>query len=136
MTVPLITWHSAMQMQGKSNHYSEVVSWRRSQPQMQSTGYHKKKTCRTTAFFKCGWCYFKELLLIYFNIFEKLLCSQQAEFLGNILSKLDCGFNKGNGTQPCPLLLIKIWKGATEKSKNIWSIINPINKMFAYAMIG
>ena len=62
---------------------------------------------------------FQKLLPIYFNIFEKLLCNQQAKFFWQLLSKLHCGFNKGNGTQSYLLLLIKIWKGATDKNKTI-----------------
>ena len=48
------------------------------------------------------------------KIFERLLRRQLSEFFDNILSKFQCSFRKGYGTQHCLLLMLEIWKEATK----------------------
>ena len=48
------------------------------------------------------------------KIFERLLSRQLSEFFDNILSKFQCSFRKGYGTQHCLLLMLEIWKEATK----------------------
>ena len=57
------------------------------------------------------------ILPVFSKIFERLLSRQLPEFFDNILSKFECGFRKGYGTQHCLLLMLEIWKGATDNNK-------------------
>ena len=55
--------------------------------------------------------------LFFSKIFESLLSRQLLECFDNILSKFQCGFRKGYGTQHWLLLMLEICKGATDKNK-------------------
>ena len=55
-------------------------------------------------------------LPVFSKIFERLLSTQLSEFFDNILSKFQCGFRKGYGTQHCLLLMLEIRKGATDNN--------------------
>ena len=57
------------------------------------------------------------ILPAFLKIFERLLSRQSLEFFDNILSKIQCGFRKGYGTQHFLLLMFEIWKGATDNNK-------------------
>ena len=52
------------------------------------------------------------------------------EFFDNILSKFQCGFRKGYGTQHCLLLMLEIWKGATDNNKASGAILTVLKKAF------
>ena len=41
------------------------------------------------------------------KIFERIICKQLTTFFDNILSKYQCGFRKGHGTQHCLLLMLE-----------------------------
>ena len=64
------------------------------------------------------------------KIFEMLLSRQLLEFFDNILSKFRCGFRKGYGTQHCLLLMLGIWKGATDNNKAFGPSIIDLSKAF------
>ena len=64
------------------------------------------------------------------KIFERLLSRQLLEFFDNILSKFQCGFRKGYGTQHCLLLMLEIWKGATDNNKTFGALLTDISKAF------
>ena len=57
------------------------------------------------------------ILPVFSKIFERLLSRQLLEFFDNILSKFQCGFRKGYVTQHCLLLMLEIWKEATDNNK-------------------
>ena len=64
------------------------------------------------------------------KIFERLLSRQLLEFFDNILSKFQCGFRKGYGTQHCLLLMLEIWKGATDNNKAFASLLTDLSNAF------
>ena len=57
------------------------------------------------------------------KIFERLLSRQLSEFFDNILSKFQCGFRKCYGTQHCLLLMLEIWKEATDNNKAFGALL-------------
>ena len=57
------------------------------------------------------------ILTVFSKIFERLLSKQPLEVFDNILSKFQCSFRKGYGIQYCLLLMLEIWKGATDNNK-------------------
>ena len=59
-----------------------------------------------------------------------LLSRQLLEFFDNILSKFQCGFRKGYGTQHCLLLMLKIWKGSTDSNKAFGALLTDLSKVF------
>ena len=48
----------------------------------------------------------------------------------NILSRFQCGFRKGYGTQHCLLLMLEIWKGATDSNKAFVALLTDLSKAF------
>ena len=70
------------------------------------------------------------ILPVFSKIFERLLSRQLPEFFDNILSKFECGFRKGYGTQHCLLLMLKIWKGATDNNKAFGALLTDRLKAF------
>ena len=52
------------------------------------------------------------------------------EFFDNILSKLQCGFRKGYGTQHDLLLMLEIWKGATDNIKAFGALLADLSNPF------
>ena len=67
---------------------------------------------------------------VYSKIFERLLSRQLLEFFDNILSKFQCGFRKGYGTQHCLLLMLEIWKEATDNNKAFGALLNDLSRAF------
>ena len=59
-----------------------------------------------------------------------MLSRQLLEFFDNILSKFQCGFRKGYGTQHCLLLMLDFWKGATENNKAFGALLTDLWKAF------
>ena len=70
------------------------------------------------------------ILPIFSKIFERLLSRQLSEFFDNILSKFQCGFRKGYGTQHCLLLMLEIWKEATDNNKAFGALLTDLSKAF------
>ena len=70
------------------------------------------------------------ILPVFSKMFERLLSRQLSEFFDNILSKFQCGFRKGNGTQHCLLLMLEIWKGATDNNKAFGALLTDLSKAF------
>ena len=63
------------------------------------------------------------ILPAFSKVFERLLSRQLSEFFDNILSKFQCGFRKGYGTQHCLLLMLEIWKEATDNNKAFGALL-------------
>ena len=55
--------------------------------------------------------------------------SKQAH-VDNILSKFQCGFRKGYENQHCLLLMLEIWKGATDNNKAFSASLTDFSKAF------
>ena len=70
------------------------------------------------------------ILPIFSKIFERLLSRQLSEFFDNILSKFQCGFRKCYGTQHCLLLMLEIWKEATDNNKAFGALLTDLSKAF------
>ena len=72
------------------------------------------------------------ILLVFSNIFERLLSRQLLEFFDKILCKFQCGFRKAYGTQRCLLFMLEIWKGATNNNKAFDALLNNHLKAFFF----
>ena len=70
------------------------------------------------------------ILPAFSKVFERLLSRQLSEFFDNILSKFQCGFRKGYGTQHCLLLMLEIWKEATDNNKAFGALLTDLSKAF------
>ena len=70
------------------------------------------------------------ILPVFSKIFKRLLSSQLLEVLDNIISKFLCSFGIGYGNQHCLLLMLKIWKGATDNNKAFGVLLNELSKAF------
>ena len=70
------------------------------------------------------------ILPVFSKIFERLLSRQLPGFFDDILSKFECGFRKGYGTQHCLLLILKIWKGATDNNEAFGALLTDRLKAF------
>ena len=70
------------------------------------------------------------ILPVFSKLFENLLSRQLLEFFDNILSKFQCGFRKGYGTQHCLLLMLEIWKEATDNNKAFGALLNDLSRAF------
>ena len=57
------------------------------------------------------------------KIFERLLSGQLLEFFDNIISKFQGRFRKSYGTQHCILLMLEIWKEATNNYKAFTALL-------------
>ena len=57
------------------------------------------------------------------KIFERLLSTQLLEFFDNIISKFQGRFRKAYGTQHCLLLMLEIWKEATNNYKAFTALL-------------
>ena len=63
-------------------------------------------------------------------LLERLLNKQVLDFFDNILSKFHYSFRKIYGTQHCLLLMLNIWKGATDNNKAIGALLIDLSKGF------
>ena len=70
------------------------------------------------------------ILPVFSKIFERLLSRQLLKFFDNTLSKFQCGFRKGYGTQHCLLLMLEIWKRPTDKNKTFGALLTDLSKAF------
>ena len=61
--------------------------------------------------------------------FFKLLSRQILELFVYILSKFQCGFRNGYGTQHCFLLILEIWKGATDNNKAFCALLTIFRRL-------
>ena len=64
------------------------------------------------------------------KIFERLLSRQLLEFLDDMLSKFQCGFRKGYRSEHCLLLMLEIWKEATNNKKVSGALFAEFSKDF------
>ena len=55
---------------------------------------------------------------------------QLSDFFDNILSKFQCGFKKGYRYQHCLLLMLEIWKEATDNNKAFGALLTDLSKAF------
>ena len=69
---------------------------------------------------------------VFSEIFERLLSRQLSESFDNTLSKLQCGFGKGYGTQHCLLLMLEIWEGVTDNNKVFGASLTDLSKAFDF----
>ena len=67
---------------------------------------------------------------VFSKIFERLLNKQLLEFFYDILSKFQCAFRKGYGTQYCLLLMLEIWIGDTDNNKAFGTLLTNFSKAF------
>ena len=70
------------------------------------------------------------ILPVFSKIFERLLCRQLSEFFDNIPSKFRCDFRKCYGTQHFLLLMLEIWKEATDNNKAFSALLTDLSKAF------
>ena len=68
------------------------------------------------------------VLPVFSKVFERLLSRQRLEFFDNVLSKFQCGFRNGYGTQSCLLLMLDIWEGATDNNKAFGALLTDLSK--------
>ena len=64
------------------------------------------------------------------KIFERIICKQLTTFFDNILSKYQCGFRKGHGTQHCLLLMLEKWKKALDNKEAFGALLIDLSKAF------
>ena len=67
---------------------------------------------------------------MFFQRYLKGYLVDNLRFLDNILFKFYCSFRKGYGTQRCLLLMLKIWKGATDNNKAFGTLLSNLSKAF------
>ena len=58
------------------------------------------------------------------------LVEQLLKFFDNTLSKFQCGFRKGYGTQHYLLLMLEIWKRATDNNKAFGALLTDLSRAF------
>ena len=63
-------------------------------------------------------------------MFEKLINNQLLMHFEKILSKFQCGFQKGLSTQHCLLLMIEKWKHAAHNSNIFGALLTDLSKAF------
>ena len=64
------------------------------------------------------------------TIFERIVCKQLINFFDNILSKYQCGFRKGHGTEHCLLLMLEKWRKAVDNEEAFVSFSTDLSKAF------
>ena len=79
--------------------------------------------------FKKGTCTSRPIstLSVFPNIFERLLGKQLLQFFDYILSRFQGDFRKGYETQHCLLLMLEIWKGATDNKKAFGAFLTDLS---------
>ena len=70
------------------------------------------------------------ILPVFSKIFEKLLQKQLLVFFDSILSKLQCGFRNGYGTNSCLLMMAWLFKDATDIIKSFRALLTGVSKAF------
>ena len=68
------------------------------------------------------------ILPILSKLFERLISKQFSEFFESILSKFQCGFRKGYGTQL--LMMLETWKEARDNKEAFGTLLTDISKTF------
>ena len=64
------------------------------------------------------------------KLLEGLIRKQLSEFFESILSKFQCGFRKGYGAQHCLLMILDIWKEATDNNRAFGALLTDLSKAF------
>ena len=67
---------------------------------------------------------------VFSKVFERLVSRNILEFFDNILSNFQFGFRKGYRIQHCLLLMLEIWKGASQSNKAFGALLTDISKAF------
>ena len=68
------------------------------------------------------------ILPISSKVFERSMFTQMSSFFDNFLSKQQCGFPKGYGTQQC--LLLEKWKRAVDSGQMFDALLTDLSKAF------
>ena len=123
-------------MKANENFFAEAISFYFNK----SLGNGKFPKCRKlaniTLVFKNGVCASKNnyrpvsTLPVFSKILEGLLSRQLLEFCDKILSKFQCGFREGCGTQYCLLIMLGIGKRATDNNEAFGALLTDLSKAF------
>ena len=70
------------------------------------------------------------ILPILSKLLERLISKQFSEFFESVLSKFQCGFREGYGTQHCLLMMLETWKEATDNNKAFGALLTDLSKTF------
>ena len=70
------------------------------------------------------------ILPVMSKIFEKLLCKQLTVFADQNLSRYQCGFRKGFGTQYSLVEMLERWKGMTDNKNVFGGLLANLSKAF------
>ena len=70
------------------------------------------------------------ILPVFSKILERLISRQLLQFFDNMLSKFQCGFRKGYGTRHRLLLMLEIWRRATDNNKAFGVLLTDLSKAF------
>ena len=70
------------------------------------------------------------ILTLISTILGRIVCKQLMNFFDNILSKYQCGFRKGLGTQHCLLLMLEKWRKAVDNKEAFVSFLTDLSKSF------
>ena len=70
------------------------------------------------------------ILPILSKLLERLISKQFSEFFESVLSKCQCGFREGYGTQHCLLMMLETWKEATDNNKAFGALLTDLSKAF------
>ena len=64
------------------------------------------------------------------KIFERCIFRQLYSFMLEFLSKYQCGFRKGYGTQHCLLAMLEKWKSAVDRGKSSGALLTDLSNPF------
>ena len=70
------------------------------------------------------------ILPIISKIYERCMCKQISDYLGNFFSKFQCGFRQGIRAQHCLLTMIEKRKKCVDKGKKFESLLTDLSKAF------
>ena len=94
------------------------------------------KLANITAVFKKGALTTKHnyrpvsILPILSKLFERLISKQLSDFFECVLSKFQCGFRKGYSVQHCLLMMLEIWREATDNNIAFGALPTDLSKAF------
>ena len=70
------------------------------------------------------------ILSVISKIFENLLCKQIILFIDPLLSRLQCGFRRGYGSQDYLLAMLEHWKSELDRRKVFGELLTYLSKAF------
>ena len=62
--------------------------------------------------------------------YNRCLYNQKQQYLGNILSKYQCGFRKGYNSQHCLITMIEKWCKSVDKGGAFGALLTDVSKSF------